>query len=221
MSSINRDRWQHNKLASVWMILFSNVIVLLLALIFHWNVVVMVLIYWAETVLIGLLNLVKMIIHFSPDDPYKNDLTTKLFLVVFYIGIFGGYIFVILCYIVLLAGYITETRSLHELLLMYVTSSFALGLVLLLISHIINFGKYCTTNEYRKGTLDALFLLGFSRTLLMQVSILVGGILVVILGQQAILLVLFVGLKTVVDIRADMREKESRDPNAKWYKMIF
>ena len=81
------------------------------------------------------------------------------------------------------------------------------ALVVLMISHGVSFVKnYVGRKEYRSLSIPEAMVMPYGRIIVMQVTLLVGGFAVILLGESRALLAILVLLKTAADARQHLRE---------------
>ena len=164
-------------------------------LLWGWPLGTLLALYWAETAVIGVFNVFRMmLIH-----PLGG-----FFLSAFFCVHFGMFMFV---HAVFLAAFFfpgfTGFESAPALLL----GALRWELLVLVISHAISFLVHWIFGDERKArTLRDQMSAPYGRVILMHVTILFGGFVVLATGAPGAVLALFVVLKTIVDLRAHLKE---------------
>lgn len=164
-------------------------------LFWDWPLGTLLALYWAETAVIGVFNVFRMLlIH-----PLGG-----FFLSAFFCVHFGMFMFV---HAVFLAAFFMpgfEGAGSAPLLLL---GALRWELLVLVLSHAISFFLHWILGDEREGrTLRDQMTAPYGRVILMHVSILFGGFVVLATGAPGAVLALFVVLKTIVDLRAHVRE---------------
>lgn len=184
--------------SSLYFLIVTNLIVIFLAVIQRWNFPILFIIYWSQSVIIGLFNFIKIL-------NLKNLKTQNIILnggnlrkaringAIFFLFLFGFLHYIYLLFI------------LHNLK-PYFTSIFfiILSIGLFFINHLFSFIKNFKHDIEKKQNLDRFVLLPFVRTIPIHLIIFFGFILVDNGG-----IVIFLLLKTIVDVI--MHNWEHRD----------
>ena len=79
------------KRRSVYFLILSNCLPIIGALFFNWNLSNLLLLYWAESGVIGFYTLLKMILASGQSATYVNHPLYKIFTTLFFINHFGGF----------------------------------------------------------------------------------------------------------------------------------
>lgn len=204
------------KSASVW--LSPSVIVLVLAnlvplagvLFFGWEVFPIMLLFWLENVVVGMLNVLKMLLAGGG----APEQIVKVFLIPFFCVHYGMFTGIHGVFVFTLFGPKNGARS-HfgafpdfELIGNNVTQQHLGWAVLALVaSHIFSFGwNYLRRGEFRSTTAQALMMQPYGRVVVLHIAIIGGGFLIMALGSPAAALALLVLLKIGLDVTAHARE---------------
>lgn len=189
-------------------LLVANVIPLMGVLIFGWQVFPLVLLFWFENVILGVINILKMAIA-QPRTPYT--LPAKLFMIPFFSIHYGMFTFVHGVFIMVIFGGGMKSGTPFPTMFGGPTSFWgalvghhlhwaALGLAM---SHFISFiFDYVRPGVYRTIALPALMSAPYGRIVVLHLTILIGGALVMFMGSPMVGLLLLVVLKTGLDLRA-------------------
>jgi hypothetical protein len=168
-----------------------------------WSVATILVAYWLENGVVGILNVPKILIAGSgPNHPAVRGNSTALamFFVVHY-GFFwlvhGVFVFVLVAF----ASSGFDSRSI------------AFMAVLLLISHgtslVVN---YIGRGEYARTTPAAQMFQPYGRLIILHVTIVIGFFFVIFLGQPVALVALLVLFKTIGDLALHLRERARTSP---------
>jgi hypothetical protein len=185
----------------------ANLVPLAGVVAFHWTVLSVLLLYWFENVVIGGINVLKMAFA-SPKNLVFDAI--KLFLIPFFIFHYGIFTFV---HGMIILGFFGHLGRLSPSPAVFWTvlrdSGVGWGVVAILVSHGFSFvHNYLMGGEYRNATPLALMAQPYARVMVLHFAILVGGFGVVALGSPVVALVVLVLLKTGVDLRAHLRERD-------------
>ena len=175
----------------------ANLVPVAGVLLLDWRVGDVMLLFWAESAVIGLWNLARLAVI---------GRWAAIPLGLFFVGHFGGF----------MAGHLLFVYSifvqdaLGAASLAGVATSFLHllpGILALVVSHGISFFQnFVGRREYATTTLREQMTAPYGRIVVMHLTIILGGILVLAFGDAEAPLVLLVGLKIAVDLRAHRRE---------------
>jgi hypothetical protein len=203
-------------------LLAANAIPLFGVLFLGWDAFYIVLLYWAENIVIGFYNVLKMVFAAVPH-PIAH--LGKLFLIPFFIVHYGGFtaihgFFVLAlfhkdgqgppmngmdwpCFLVFVQMLFNVVRYMYSV----IPPQVKLAVLALFISHGVSFVQnYLLKGEYATAKPDKLMGSPYGRVVVMHIAILAGGFLTMAVGSPAPLLVVLVGLKTILDVRLHNRE---------------
>jgi hypothetical protein len=196
---------------STVLLLGANAVPLLGVLFLGWDLFSIMVLYWAENGIIGLLNIPKILLASgeitNPDTPVgtSSDTVTlpatvntaaKLLMIPFFIFHYGLFWAVHGAFVFALFG---PARG--------PTVTVALGVLVLFASHAASFlVNYVGRHEYLKTSPSQQMSQPYSRILILHFTILGGGFLTLLLGAPVAALAVLVAIKTVIDLRAHIRE---------------
>jgi len=193
---------------SAWVLVAANLLPLAGVLFWDWNVMVLLLLFWMENVVIGLLNVLRMLCA----DPRDLALWAgKLFLVPFFCvhyGMFTAVHGVLLLSLFGGASYRADGFSPVEPALRAARDyELWLPIAVLAASHAFSFlWNYLGRGEFRRMRLTELMAKPYGRVAVLHITIILGGFGVAALGSPLWALVLLVALKTGLDLRAHVKE---------------
>lgn len=173
-------------------------------LLFGWQIGEIFLLYWAESAIIGFFALARMVVV---------GRWAALFFGPFFCGVFGAFMTAHLLFVLgLITGFGTNAARADTSILAELTALWP-ALLGLFISHGISFrrnflgrGEYAFTDIRRQMTAP------YGRIAVMQVTIILGGMAAMTLGNPLPSLLLLIGLKTAVDLRAHLRHHRRAVP---------
>lgn len=206
---------------SAWVLIAVNLGLIFGVAAWHWRVFDIVFLYWVENLVIGVINVLKMIAA-SPAGGLETSgkplpaqgvagNAIKLFLIPFFIVHYGGF-----CYghgIFIFAIFrdngfskgIGDIQHAGQLL----TGNMLLAVSLLAMSHLFSFFRnYLLGGEYRNTNAAALMMRPYGRIVALHITIIFGGFLAMALGSPLGLLVILMVLKTGVDLRMHTSERK-------------
>ncbi len=177
-----------------------------------WNIFDILFIYWAESAIIGVFNVLKMLTANEKDGPpFIVSFILKLILCVFFTVHFGGFMAAHGAFLY----FISEEMTKIPIDPINLLRSTGFALVSLLISHGYSFfANYLVGGEREKASADQLMMQPYARIFVMHLTIIFGMMATMIFGQAQAMLLVFVALKTGVDLYSHMRERKKFKPEA-------
>lgn len=164
-----------------------------------WDIGELILLFWAESAVIGFYNLLKMA---------RIGNWSVLFLGPFFIGHFGGFMVVQLLFIY--GFFINDPSVGTDIPVDQVLADFALLLPALLgffISHGVSYlSNFIARREYEKLDIKAQMGQPYKRIVIMHLTIIFGGFLVMALGSSVPAMLLIIGLKLATDLLSHLKE---------------
>ena len=191
-------------------LIVANLIPLYGVLVLAWPVFPILLLFWLENVVIGLLNALRMLLV----DPSDAVLwATKLFMVPFFCFHYGFFTAIHGALVIHLFGGKTYANMDHGLLPIAsatrAISDYDLGwaVVGLAASHVFSLlWNYIGHDEYRCAGLKQLMQQPYSRVVVLHLTILLGGGITMALGSPVWGLILLIALKIGFDLKAHLKE---------------
>jgi hypothetical protein len=193
---------------SVMLLVAANLLPLYGVCFLGWEVFPVLLLFWVENVIVGVLNVFKMLVA-SPSRP--TGWLVKVFMIPFFCFHYGMFTLVHGIFVFgLFGGYFTSGAGFpDEASLLGAIGNFRLGwaILALFLSHAASFAiNYLGKGEYRQASLKDLMQQPYGRVVLLHVTIVIGGFLVTLLGSPVFALVLLVLLKGTIDVQVHIRE---------------
>jgi len=216
------------KRASSLVLILANLIPLAGVVLFEWDVLAILLLYWAESVIIGVLNVFRMIFCQSDDviqavlqlanRPIPEELSQslprisanafKFILIPFFIVHYGGFSYGHLSIVVGLFGDGGIGLRAGSALAGLWQGSFWISVAAIFASHLFSFfTNYIGAGEYKRTSLFLLMQRPYGRIIVMHVSIIFGAGLVMWLGSPLPMLLVLIVAKTFLDIRLHEKER--------------
>ena len=195
---------------SVVSLLLANLFPLYGVLFLGWEVFLVILIFWLENVIIGAFNVLRMLVA-APRD--GASWAAKAFMVPFFCVHYGGFcaghgVFVV-GFFGGLARFEGTFRSLEDVFGFVRSSGLEWAVLGLALSHGVSFVmNYLRKGEYRNANLDELMFQPYGRIVILHLTIILGGFAAMALRSPVWALVLLIGLKVMVDLRAHLKERE-------------
>ena len=199
---------------SVWTLLASNLVPLYGVLVHGWAVFPIMLLFWLENVVIGVLNAVRMLVAQPVTEPgAPPSQGAKLFMVPFFCMHYGIFTLVHGIFVFALFagpsfdGVDTPTEMGDALTGAIEGWHLGLALLGLVASHLVSFfTNYIGRGEYKRYSLGRLLFQPYGRVVILHLTILGGGFLAMALGSPTWALAVLVVLKIVVDLGAHVWE---------------
>jgi len=216
---------------SVLGLIAANVLPVFGVLYFKWDAFAIVLLYWAENLVIGFYNILKMALA-KVAHPIEH--LGKLFLIPFFVVHFGGFaavhgLFILLlfgkgqslssgggqhpwpCFLIfvqLLIGVIWQVCS-------TIPANMKIAIAALFVSHGISFiNNYILKREFASAKPKDLMGQSYSRVVVMHVAIIAGAFLSAALHSPAGILLALIALKTILDVKLHLREHRVLHPDS-------
>lgn len=197
----------------------ANLVPLYGVLALDWPVFPIMVLFWLENIVIGLLNVLRMLLA----DPTNRALWhAKLGQVPFFGLHYGLFAAIHGLLVFRFFGSPVYEGLIHELwtgaAVLRVIADYDLGLSLAVLatSHAFSFlWNYVGRGEFRQATLKGLVRQPYSRVVVLHVTLLVGGGVVLLLGSPLWALVVLIALKIALDLRAHLRDHGQPAPAAR------
>jgi hypothetical protein len=217
---------QHRSSITLAALILANLVPLFGVLRLDWDVGSIVVLYWAENLVIGFFTVIKLLLAAGPKG---------LFLVLFFIMHYGGFCGVHGFFVLALTGFGGESPELMpgtdwpgplvfpQMLLNVARQVLAAApdallwaVAALLLSHGVSFLlNYIGNRENEGQTTNAIMTAPYKRIVVLHIAIIAGGFLVMGLGSPVGLLTALVALKIAMDImlhrRSHRRHLDSAD----------
>ena len=179
-------------------LLVANLVPVMGALLMDWRLSDVMVLYWAESAIIGGFNILKVIMV---------SRWFSILAVPFFIGHFGG--FMVIHFLFLYGLFIEGPGELRGGDLNAVAQLFLAlwpALVALLISHGVSFlQNFVRAGEYQTRDVKQLMSEPYSRVIFMHLVLIFGGGITLVIGASAPVLVGVIALKTLLDARAHIK----------------
>jgi hypothetical protein len=188
---------------SVIFLILMNMIPVVGVFTFGWDVGTLLLLYWLESIVIGLLNVPKILsaqgVAQSSRGSRKAGFGGKLFLSLFFTVHFGGFS---LGHYLFLDSFFKSVPPLNELMNNVLSAQGLLFAMLgLFISHLFSMVRnFYGKGEYLTRSPNSQMFLPYGRVFIMHFVIILGGALVQAFGAPILALLLLVVLKTGIDL---------------------
>ena len=198
MSRLHKTRVVHSSVSSVALIA-ANLAPVGGVLFFAWTIEDVLLLYWAESAVIGIYNLARMWVI----GRWKILLLGPFFLV-HYSGFMAGHLFFIYALVISSSDVsVSASGILDQLLLL------SPALIALLISHGVSFFfNFLGEKEYETTSLSEQLNAPYRRIVVMHITIMLGSLLVMAMDNKLLFVVSMMALKVGLDLRAHLGEHD-------------
>ncbi len=211
--------------ASIWMLVGANLIPLFGVVFWEWSTFEVVALYWLENVVLGGVNILKMITCSpSQDQEFGNEAGNlnhriKVFLVPFFTFHYGFFCFVHGIFVFALLGEKDGNGGmmsqgpglggLSQLVERAVEQGGKWAVLALVLSHLFSFAtNYLGKGEYRRISAPQLMFAPYARIVVLHVAILFGAFAIVAMGSPILLLVLLILGKILIDVAMHNRSHQ-------------
>ncbi len=186
----------------------ANLVPVAGAAFFGWNLADVMVIYWAESAVIGLFNIAKMI---------KVGGMLGIPASLFFVGHFGAFMAVhfLFIYGIFIEGFAGGGPSGKMTEVFALFASLWPALLALVLSHGISyFQNFLGKQEYRGRDLSKQMNEPYSRIVFMHMVLIFGGGLAMVLGEPTIVILIVIGLKIFFDIKAHIKQRGGKEASA-------
>lgn len=200
---------------SVLILILANLVPLYGVIFLGWKVFPLMLLFWAENVIVGVFNVFKMLFCKSEKSWNWARKTAAISFFCVHYGIFtlvhGLFVFF------LFGGWIDDDSIFPgPSTVANAVGGFQIvwGFLALFISHAASFVfNYIGKGEYKKSTLNQLMAEPYTRVVILHLTIIFGAFLMVLLGSPLGGLILLIAIKTFVDILAHLKQHRKLVPS--------
>ena len=182
---------------SVLLLVAANGVPLIGAAAFGWSVYDILMLYWAENVIVGVINVARMVISRSGANTPQFGNLGDVNLIPFFAVHYGMF-----CY-----GHYTFIQ--HSFPTEPWFSNLWIGVAALAVSHSWSFvTNFVGAGEYRRTTRRKLMQRPYGRVLVMQITVILGAFLMAQFGDPIWMLAVLVVIKTAIDWSAHLKERK-------------
>ena len=186
---------------SVLILIIANLVPIAGYILFDWVLADVMVLYWAESAVIGIFNICKMVV-----------ISRWMVLLAgpFFVGHFGGFMSIhfLFIYTIFIKQPQTGTAAVGDLTeVAQLFISLWPALAALFISHAFSFySNFLGRHEYRRRTLKDQMTEPYSRIIFMHLVLIFGGGLTMALGSPSPALLIMIGLKIYFDVKAHLKQ---------------
>jgi hypothetical protein len=187
----------------IWGVLFKD-----------WNVFYIMLLYWAENVIIGVFNVIRMA-------SAKNGGWLKLFLIPFFCFHYGMFCFVHGVFVIVLFGgalFASSNITMESIInggilhyIFYIVPGIGWALLFFIVINTITLVKdYFNNGEYLQADIGMLMTEPYGRIIQLHIALMAGGFLIIITSSAKIVVCILVLLKMLLDLNYSLNAKNKR-----------
>ena len=206
LGAISKADWQR---PSVIALVLANLVPVFGVFCFHWEVFPLMFLFWSENVIIGAINVLKMLLA-SPGSP--AGWIEKFFIIPFFCVHYGMFTFVHGVFVIALFGGGLKPGGFPgpEIFLQIARQDYLGWAILgLAVSRGISFAvNYLANGEYQRANVQQLMAQPYGRIMVLHVAILGGGFLMMALHSPAAGLLVLIALKILLDLRGHFAERK-------------
>lgn len=186
-------------------LVLANLIPIAGVLVFDWQVFDVVILYWAENVVIGAVNVLRMIACKGGPPRYID---IPFFIAHYGLFCFGHYAAIVAIFDGGPDTNLQQSPFLGVPLSEAWQSPLWIAVAAIAISHLLSFRtNFIGKGEYLRTKTSQLMRRPYGRIFVLHVGIIAGGLLVTLLGNPVWALVVLIMIKTGVDLRMHTRER--------------
>lgn len=190
-----------------WALVVTNLLPLVGVFLFKWDAALILLLYWMENVIIGVINLIKLAkVKADPGGPPLG------FVLPFFLAHYGIFTFVHGVFVMVFSsvgsdGLADVGPNLGMITQLFSSKWFVINLLALAVSHGFSlmtnfFGK----KEYEKLTRKDQMMQPYARIIVLHIALLFGGVITIYFGNPVGVLVILIAGKIVLDLKLHNKE---------------
>lgn len=187
--------------SSALALIAANLVPLAGVLFFGWDLASVIVLFWAESAVIGFYTVLKMTIVGK---------LAAIFAAPFFVGHFGGFMaghFLLIYSLFVRGANAAGPEPGVRQALLGVFNPLWLPLAVLFISHGVSFSyNFVGRREYEAATMKGLMIAPYNRIVVMQLALIFGGWIILLLRSPAPALAVLILLKTALDFTAHRKE---------------
>ncbi len=189
---------------SAKVLVLSNLITIVLAVVFSWSIIIILWSYWLQSVIIGLFNFIKILTlkDFSTKGMFAGAQASpvpsaglKIFIAFFFAFHYGFFhlIYAVFLSMFTAASFFLSSFSFTDL------SFILLSGIIFFFNHLFSF-IYYSKKPQKKQNIGKVMMFPYARIIPMHLTIIFGGIFLATGIGSVFVIILFLGLKTIADL---------------------
>jgi hypothetical protein len=201
---------------SIILLVLANMLPVVGVLWWGWSVFSVMLLYWLENIIVGLLNIPRILFASGGEDNSAQPMVKRLFTAVFFSVHYGLFTFVHGAFVFSMFAEGQYEEPTPALVWQLVSEQHLYWAVLALsVSHLASLVlNYLLAGEYRQVTVKEMMRKPYGRIVVLHLGIIFGGILLDILSAPLVGLIVLLLIKTIFDVRSHIMEHRSLEPEA-------
>ncbi len=190
-------------------LVLANLVPLIGVLLFDWRVFDILMLYWVENVVIGLINVMRMIVC-------RGEM--KWFLTPFFVVHYGIFCFGHLAAVTAIFGSSSGTADAWQYFVGNPSgeawqSPIWIAIAGIALSHLYSFlANFIAAGEYRRTSPRELMQRPYGRIVVLHVTIIIGAALIQWLGSPVGMLAVLIGAKILLDLKLHAAERDRFEP---------
>jgi hypothetical protein len=195
-------------------LIVANAVPLLGVLYFGWDVPTILIVYWLENGVVGLLNVAKILLaRGAPDGRSVNGHSGNVVLAAFFLAHYGLFWFVHGVFVFAITGYADPgfVDLANPIRTVLADPGLLFAAVVLLVSHGVSLAlNYIGRGEYLTASAGRQMWAPYPRMFVLHITIVFAGVFIIGMDQPEFAIVLLVVLKTALDLVLHLREHGKR-----------
>ena len=188
-------------------LVLANLIPLVGVFAWGWSVFDVVLVYWLENLVIGVLNGVKILCLTNEKDGVFQ--IEKLFFTPFFLVHYGIFSFVHGKFVFSLLG---EGERMSHIPQLIASGGLGMAFASLVVSHVFSFfTNFIGGGEYRRNEVSKQMFAPYGRVAVLHIAILFGAFVIQVMNTPLFLLVLLIGGKIALDLKLHYRSHRQKE----------
>lgn len=190
-------------------LILANLVPLIGVLLFGWRVIDILMLYWVENIVIGVINVARMVVCRGE----KKGFLIPFFVVHYGIFCFGHLAAVTGLFSASFGTAIAWQYFLGSPLEEAWRSPLWIAIAGIAISHLFSFfGNFIAAGEYRRTNTRQLMQRPYGRIVVLHVTIITGAALIQWLGSPVSMLAVLIGAKIALDLKLHAAERDRFEP---------
>lgn len=191
---------------NIWI---TSVLMILGLIFFNWRPEVIIFAYLFETIIIGVIQIIKMIsvALFSENEKASPNKQAPWFVIPFFFFHFFFFIAIQMVFVFLFLDIDNLELSkspfsiLHNFIALFTMPDMQEAYLIIVLNNIFHtFKTFYTTGKYSESTISELFMQPYIRIYVQQFVAILGGFLFMLTAAPKLIAILLIGLKTFVDL---------------------
>lgn len=188
------------------LLILANLIPLAGVLLFHWNIGEIMLLFWLESAIIGFYNILKMFTIGG-----WSALSKSFFFCLHYGGFMVAHLLFIFSFFIEGSTALTPAEGFPLAQALEMIQGLWVAILGLIISHGFSYlDNFLRKQEYQGKALSKQMQEPYKRIIIMQLTVILGGVLVLKLGTPLAALVLLLLIKIAIDLKAHIKQRENQ-----------